>query len=326
MAIWLVRLLPLLAFGCVARATAPRAQLTPLSREEVPPDPSPGCFRKGQPFDGSGVLLSGGTVRHYLLRLPAGARAERPAPLVLNFPGLAEAPSWQELLTDMTAAARLRGMAVVYPEGVGWSWNAGSCCGRAWVEGLDDVRFVRELVEQLEQEHCLDRRRIYATGMSNGGLFSYRLACEASDLVAAIAPVAAVEVVERCAPTRPVPVLAFHGTDDFVVRYGGGLWSLPSTTASVDRWARRDRCAVGPGAQAYSRGEVQCIAEAGCAEHSDVVLCAVRGGGHTWPGGAYVPWLGHTTPDLDATSAILDFFLAHPRREPLTPVGGGSSR
>ena len=232
---------------------------------------------------------------------------ERPVPLVLNFHGLTQPASLQELLSDLTPLATARGWVVVYPMGVGRSWNAGTCCGKAQAEGVDDVRYVRELVAQLSRELCIDRRRIYATGMSNGGLLSYRLACEASDLITAIAPVAAVEVAERCQPRRPVPVLAFNGTADPLVSYQGSKgWEMPSAGATIERWRKRNAC--GASRVAWQGGEVKC--EAGALCKAEAALCTVEGGGHTWPGGIVAPYLGHTSSDVDASKTMLEWFAA----------------
>lgn len=305
----------LLAFAsaaCVHRAGGTSAGLG-LQAAYLPPVASAGC-RAGSVRGSAGMrtITSGGRTRRFWLRLPPGGALSRPTPVVLNFHGLFEPPELQELLTGMTPAAAERGWIVVYPLGSGTSWNAGGCCGRARWDGVDDVSFVRRLVAQLARELCLDRRRVYATGMSNGGLFSYRLACEASDLIAAIAPVAAVEAAPRCQPRRPVPVLAFHGTGDILVRYRGGFpsgsfWDLPSASETFARWARRNGCAAGT-TTVFSRGDVACESATSC--RAPDILCTVRGGGHTWPGGAIIPYLGSTSSDVDATRTILDFFAA----------------
>src|SRR5207302_2556094 len=120
--------------------------------------------------------------------------------------------------SGMDAKAGQRGMVVVYPQGVGNSWNAGTCCGRAMDEHVDDVRYLRDLVREIESELCIDRARIYATGMSNGAIMSYRLACEASDIFAAIAPVDGAGGLPACAPKRPGPALALDGPRDLLGR------------------------------------------------------------------------------------------------------------
>ena len=309
--------LALLISGCLHNTVggpAAKLRLPPSEGAALPPLPSAGCSPGAdRGHAGSRTLTSGGRTRRFHLRLPEGAPRTTPAPLVLNLHGLYQAPALQELLSDLTAKASARGWIVAYPAGLGRSWNAGVCCGRAKAEGVDDVRFLRDLVRQLGREQCIDRRRVYATGMSNGGLMSYRLACEASEVFAAVAPVAAVEAVAACAPRRPVAVLAFNGDSDFIVRYGGGFpssWNgLPSAPATADRWDQRNACAASPRRVIWSNQEVKCEAAAAC--RADRVLCTVEGGGHTWPGGMAVPYLGHTTADVDASETILDFFAGH---------------
>ncbi|MBS2027667.1 MAG: prolyl oligopeptidase family serine peptidase [Deltaproteobacteria bacterium] len=303
--------------GCFVRAGSPDQRLPKLHDEaaDVPPDPSPGCTHPTGTPGGWLSMWSGDHQRNYLLRVPAGVARGTPMPLVLNFHGWLESARTQEKYTFMTESAGNRGMVVVYPQGIGWSWNAGNCCARAQMEEIDDVGFVRDLVDRLEHQLCIDRRRVYATGMSNGGIMSYRLACEMSDTFAAIAPVAGGEAVPDCKPKRPVSVLSFHGQLDTVVWFnGGGAAGLPSAKESVDRWARRDACGS-PTKAVFDLGEVACRASERCPAGTDVVLCTVGMGGHTWPGGAIYPGLGHTTGDISATESMLDFFLAHPMRE-----------
>src|SRR5262249_19170475 len=171
-------LLALVLTSCVA--TAPEIKLTQAAPAQTG-RASFGC-RAPQPIsDGDRTLTSAGRTRRFRLFVPASAR-KGPAPLVLNIHGLVETAQLQEYYSGMDAKAAERGMMVVYPQGVGNSWNAGNCCGRAVDEQVDDVRFLRELVRELESELCIDRTRIYATGMSNGAILSYRLACEASDV------------------------------------------------------------------------------------------------------------------------------------------------
>ncbi|MGZ6144254.1 MAG: alpha/beta hydrolase family esterase, partial [Myxococcales bacterium] len=245
----------LLALPIACVATAPAVHL-PVAAEQEPAHASFGC-RSPQPVvQGDRTLSSGGRTRRFRLVVPESAR-KGPAPLVLNIHGLVETAELQQFYTAMDARAAERGMVVVYPQGVGNSWNAGSCCGRAMDEGVDDVRYLRELVRELESELCLDRARIYATGMSNGAILSYRLACDASDLIAAIAPVAGVEAAPKCAPQRPVPILAFNGTSDLLVRDDGGWFDLEPATATTAKWRQRNRCAA-QAATVYRQGDAIC--------------------------------------------------------------------
>ena len=298
--------LALLLTAC--RVAAPAVRL-PAHAASEPAHPSSGC--RGPDFvAGARTLSSGGRTRRFRLVVPKSAQPG-PAPLVLNIHGLVENPKVHEWYTAMDEAAAKRGMVVVYPEGLGNSWNAGpACCGRALDEGVDDVRFLRDLVREVESEVCIDRARVFATGMSNGGIMSYRLACDASDIIAAIAPVAGTEAVTKCEPRRPVPVLAFNGTSDFLVTWSGGWFGLESPQASIARWARRNRCSGPPSKSVYAKGDAFCDAAPSCA--ADVVMCRIEGGGHTWPGALSAPFLGKTSSYVDATETILDFFLDHP--------------
>jgi polyhydroxybutyrate depolymerase len=292
------------------RAAAPAVRFNNGAGPEVAAHPSAGCRAPASFTEGERSITSGGRTRRFRLVVPASAQPG-PAPLVLNIHGLVEYPKLHEWYTAMDEAASARGMVVVYPAGLGNSWNAGpACCGRARDEGVDDVRFLRDLVREVESEVCIDRARVYATGMSNGAIMSYRLACEASDLIAAIAPVAGVEAAPRCEPKRPVPILAFHGTSDLLVRWEGGWFGLESPQASIARWSQRDRCAGPPAQTLYAQGDARCDAAPGCA--ADVVMCKIDRGGHTWPGALVMPYLGKTSSDIDATATILDFFLDHP--------------
>ncbi|MCY1081674.1 alpha/beta hydrolase family esterase [Archangium lansingense] len=184
---------------------------------------------------------------------------------------------------------------------------------------VDDVAFVDAMLADLDTRLCLDTKRIYATGLSNGGFLSYRLACERAGQIAAIAPVAGMAGFEPCSPVRPVSVMHFHGTDDQVILYGGGSvpflgGAYPSAEASVARWATIDVC-LGDAIPTYDQGDSTCDTVTNCGQGTAVTLCTVQGGGHTWPGGLIPPeaGLGFTTQDLDATGQMWLFFQAHPR-------------
>jgi polyhydroxybutyrate depolymerase len=212
-------------------------------------------------------------------------------------------PSQQQLVTGMDADASARGAIVVYPEGVGGTWQAGVCCNDAG-EDIDDVGFTAALLDVLEATFCVDVDRVYATGLSNGGFMAHHLACRLADRITAIAAVSGPEGSPGCNPGRAVPVLHIHGTADNVVPYNGygGFVSAPAT---FDGWAERNGCATTT-TTTYQRGDVRCERRDGCA--APVELCTIEGGGHQWPGGMTIPGLGDNTRDLDANAAILDFF------------------
>jgi polyhydroxybutyrate depolymerase len=184
--------------------------------------------------------------------------------------------------------------------------------------GIDDIAFLTALLDRLEARYHIDERRVYATGISNGGLLAYRLACERSSRFSAIAPVAATMVVS-CDPELPVSVLHLHGSADENVPIRGGrgtkgvsrvVW--PSVASALASWRSTDRC----------RGPVRTLARGAvtrtrwrCAAGTDVELVVIAGGGHSWPGGERLSRILDPPSDaLDATAEIWSFFAAHPRR------------
>jgi polyhydroxybutyrate depolymerase len=170
------------------------------------------------------------------------------------------------------------------------------------------------MIDALSAELCVDPARIYATGFSNGGFLSHRLACERADRIAAIAPVAGVMGMPSCTPSRPVPVLHFHGTLDTLVPFEGSAQNgFPSVRDSFAGWGERDDC-TGEPAVTFAQGDTTCETYADCEGGAEVTLCTVTGGGHTWPGGLPIPGLGHTTSEIAATEAMWAFFAAHPIR------------
>lgn len=268
--------------------------------------------------DGDGdlacTLTHDGVERRYLLHVPAG-EAQVARPVVFAFHGLRTTASLQRWISRMNEDADENGYVVVYPEGLGedllsQSFNAGLCCGYASDHDVDDVGFTLAILAHLREGLCIDAARVHATGLSNGGHMAYRLACEEAEVFASVASVAGVVTVLPCTPSRPVPVLHFHGTEDQVVRYGG-YGGFAGAQATVEGWAERNGCDA-TAETTLVQGEVSCVAWPGCDASSAAELCTVEGGGHTWPGGEDFEALGHTTHDLSATARISAFFAAHP--------------
>jgi polyhydroxybutyrate depolymerase len=254
-----------------------------------------------------------GIVRSYALHVPS-THAQRPAagaPLVFNLHGLNTTAAIQKYLSNMDGAADSRGFVVVTPQGVSQSWNAGFCCGTAQNNQVDDAGFVLAMVERLRNPLCIDARRVFAAGLSNGGHMAYRLACEHAEVFAAVSSVAGLVVVAPCSPSRAVSVLHFHGTADTIVRYATGIDGFTGAETVVNRWAATAACSEATEV-VYQNGDVTCRSYQGCMDGVAVELCTIEDGGHQWPGGQSIPLLGHNTTDVSATERILAFFEAHP--------------
>jgi polyhydroxybutyrate depolymerase len=293
------------------------------------------CGQSGPPSgpanaDAIGGVTAGGAVRAYLLHAPAPAPPGR-LPLVLAFHGGTSTPQGMAELTGLDRLADRDGFVVVYPAGIGRSWNDGRGNTPAATQGVDDVAFVRTLLDQLEARLPIDLGRVYATGISNGAIFSERLGCELSSRISAIAPVAgslATNLAPACHPALPVSMLAINGTADPLVPYGGGHvdgrgsgGDVISAPSAASLWRGLDGC---PGAavtsglpdRAHDGTSVTIQSWSGCAAGAAVELYTVEGGGHTWPGGPqYAPaaLVGIASRQLDAGEVIWAFLAAHPR-------------
>ncbi len=265
------------------------------------PAPAPGWYA-GETVEVDGAL------REYALFVPTGYDEQTPSSLVLNFHGLLGNPAQQAEFSQFNDTAEARGLLVAYPAGVGSSFNAGACCGTAHSEGVNDILFARELVAQLVGELCVDPRRVYVTGMSNGGHMAHTLACRAADVFAAAASVTGVLGLDPgdCQPSRPISMLDFHGTGDLIVQYNGAGPGYPPVKPMMEGWAARDGC-EGVSEITFSEGDMVCESWPNCAEGVEVTLCTIDGGGHCWPGNDSCLF-GESSTALHASEAIADMF------------------
>jgi polyhydroxybutyrate depolymerase len=262
-----------------------------------------------------GRIRSGGMVRSYRLYVPANPR--NPMSVVVVLHGGLQTPEGVAEMTGFDQVAGREGFLAVYPAGVGRTFNAGLCCGAARRLGVDDVGFVHDLLDRLSDRYDVDPSRIYATGISNGGLLAYRLACELPDEFAAVAPVAAT-LVGDCEPSSPVSILHTHGLLDRNIPFGGGYGpsglqkvDWPPVRDGIHHWRMIDGCTGDPFVEAD--GPVTHTTWNGCVGGTSVELYALADGGHSWPGGTPVPrYFGPTSRSLDATTVIWRFFEAHP--------------
>ena len=269
----------------------------------------------GQSGQFNKFLTSGGWPREFILYVPPGYTNGEKTPLVFVFHGYGGNPGSMLIYTEMDRLANEENFIVAVPKGSGpsnaLSWNAGTCCGYASQVNIDDVTFVSDMIDMISSEYCIDPARIFATGFSNGAMMSYRLACELSDRIAAVAPVAGDIRLAECNPQRLVPGIGFHGTADAVIPYS---WALASVEAAADFNQCSDETEV-----VYQYDEVTCVAYKGCAQEATVEFCTVAGGGHNWPGAIDLCKIypdsceiyGHTTQDIDASLAMWQFFTAH---------------
>ena len=247
-------------------------------------------------------MQHGGLQRAYLVHLPTGYKPETPTPVVMAFHGgggdmhLMASSSY-----NLVGKADSAGFVAVFPHGDSRlpsgkfaTWNAGNCCAGARDRNVDDVGFVRALVAQLQERVNVDRQRIFATGMSNGGMMSYRLACEMADTFRAIAPVAGTDGTLVCAPARAISVLHMHAKNDTHVLYEGGAGAdafrdeskvadFVSVAETMSRWTGRNHCAASPKRVLEVRG-AYCEVYTACTDGVQVQLCVTETGGHSWPG------------------------------------------
>jgi polyhydroxybutyrate depolymerase len=230
---------------------------------------------------------------------------------VVNLHGAGATGREQEALTNYDAVADAHRFIVVYPDGIDFSWADGRGPSQPDRQGIDDVGFITALVAKLVADFGVDPGHVFATGMSAGAFMVNRLACDRADVFAAIAPVAGTLGVNAgCAPSRPVAVLATHGTADPIVPFAGGSMNgrggtsiIVAAPAIVTRWRQADGCQDNPAADGLpSTGDgsgVQQFTSSACAPGTAVVFKQVDGGGHTWPG--------------DAAEASWQFFAGHSR-------------
>ncbi|MCU0455831.1 MAG: hypothetical protein MUE74_05965 [Bacteroidales bacterium] len=274
--------------------------------------------------------------RKYHVYSPPGNNRYSKPPLVIVLHGRGGTGESMALVTrkGFNRLADRDGFIVAYPDGIELNWNDGrmdeEANDRAHRQNIDDVGFISALIDTLVRDYNIDPGRVYITGMSNGAIMSYRLACELSGRIAAIAPVDGSLphlLYGECLPVAPVSVLAINNVNDPLVPYHGGiiytsirklnLGMVLSVDESVGFWAKRHRCreaaAVTELPDLDPKDGTRVIRKefTDCIMGTRVILYSIDGGGHTWPGGLqYIPAfiIGKTCRDIDACQVIWDFF------------------
>jgi polyhydroxybutyrate depolymerase len=284
------------------KAAAPRATPAPTTAMAIPQE------RR---------MVSDGLDRTYWIFVPEALDRSKPAALVLWLHGTGEkVPGEDWRSSGLGTLAQQRGFVVVFPQAAGYSrqWNAGLCCGDASTTGIDDVAFVARIIDAVATEVPIDADRVYVGGFSMGGTMANRLACDLADRFAAIATVPGTFYASSCRPSRPVSVIALHGTADTSMPYEGGNglptspnpeMVQPSVESVLGDWRERFACAT----PTVERAPPVTKTTARCRGGADVVLYRADGGDHRQP-------LSSVTSGSRATTEVplvLDFFFAHRR-------------
>jgi polyhydroxybutyrate depolymerase len=312
-------------------------KITPSRPDVSPKKVSTGVEGKLSSGDHTCALLVGDLERRYRIYVPKKYDSSKATPVVIVYHGGGGNPESMIRLTGMNAKADEAGFIVIYPYGTGnfanslLTFNGGECCGYAIQHNIDDVSFTRKMLDDLAQMANVDADRVFATGLSNGGIMSHYLASELSDRIAAIAPVGGPLMMEAPRNLRPVPVMHFHGTADAFAPFKGGygkgflgrskVTSFRSVDHTIQKWVKANGCTTEPESVTLpdvANDSMKVIRRTwrGGKDGSEVVLIEIEGGGHTWPGRKpIVSILGESTMDISANDMMWEFFQRHPRRQ-----------
>ena len=306
---------------------------------DVDPVPSSGCGASTASTVAAGeekvTMRSGDVERWYLRHVPPAHDGTTPVPVVVDLHGYTEGADVHAVHSVLGPFGDDRGFVTITPQGTGTvaMWQA--------APGSPDVAFAGDLLDQVEETLCVDTARVFVTGLSNGAMMTSVLACEMADRFAAAAPVAGVTEIDGCDPARPVPLVAFHGTEDpfldFEGGFGPGVANLPTPDGSgtigeaagdepavpagptvpevVAGWAGRNGCSDDEPTEDALADDVTVVAY-DCPAGAEVELYRIEGGGHTWPGAemlkAATDVVGITTFSVSANEVMWEFFLDHP--------------
>jgi len=281
-----------------------------------------------------------GIDRTYHIQFPKNFNTNNPAPMVLALHGgggMGSTFEEQVSAGTLTAAADERGVVLVFPEGIKKRWNSGRTEIFNKEKMYDDVGFISLIIDEMITKHGIDSERIYATGISNGGFMSLRLALELSNKIAAVAPVTAQmpKINELKRPEFPISIMIINGAADRLVPYKGGhvrpfrfgrsKGVILSTQKTIKMFSDFNKCTspadfqLLPDKAPNDGTEVEIVKYSACEDETEIVLVKVIGGGHTWPSGVqYLAprMVGVVSKEINASELILDFFLRHKREQP----------
>lgn len=308
--------------------------------KEGAPKPSSGCDSPKPTADiknDKHTIKVGDLDREYLFTYPAAATG--PVPLVVDIHGLLEGDAVHTQMSKFSDLALTEQFAVVTPHGTGdpVHWDSGDA-----VSGAADLAYFDAVLAEVDDTYCIDTSRRYATGLSNGAMMTSLLACQRTEMFAAVAPIAGVLPPKECSSDKPMPMLAIHGTADPLLKFNGGVGnigklmgtdtstapapeaSLPEADldgagypASLAEWAKRNGCAPKPTDTELPNTDGDATTSVirrvyDCPRGADTEFYAVIGGGHSWPGSDFSKVIanvvGPTTFDFNATSTEWNFF------------------
>lgn len=295
-------------------------KMSERARHRIAADPAMTPIRA--PGDYHFSFIHGGLPRDYLVHVPKSYRPGHPAPMLLALHGGGGDADYQadDSKYRLISKSEEAGFIAVFPNGYSRfpsgilaTWNAGACCGAAVRNNVDDVGFIRSVISRMERQASIDARRIFATGMSNGAMMSWRLACELPE-IRGIAPVEGTDNTAACRPEHPVPVIEFHALDDEMVKFNGGpgprsftRTNFTSVRATQAKWVRLDR-AEPTAKRVLSVLGAHCDLHSATPDGAPVELCVTETGGHSWPGGGTQQGRKQPSMAISANDLMWSFF------------------
>lgn len=299
------------------------------AKKEATPDATAGDVktRIDKAGDYTFSIEVGDLTRKYLVHVPAKYNPANPTPLLMSFHGGGAHMEYQasDKNYGQISKSDKEGFIVVFPNGYSKlggkfaTWNAGTCCGPARDKNVDDIAFVKQMIANLSGQLNIDKGRIFATGMSNGGMFSHRLACEMSDTFKAIASVAGPDGTTSCTPKNPISILHIHArNDDHAVFEGGSgknsmskstITDFVSVPETISRWVKRDSCNATP-KRVLDKPGAYCDRYSGCKGGVEVELCVTETGKHSWPGAEKARGDEAPSNAISANDVMWDFFMS----------------
>jgi polyhydroxybutyrate depolymerase len=301
-----------------------------LKRQQNKPAPETSAnadAQINQPGDYTATFVHDGLTRMYRVHVPPAYKSATSTPLLVALHGGGGNMDYQasDKYYGLVSKSDKEGFIVVFPNGFSKlksgkfaTWNAGACCGGARDAKVDDAGFIKQVINKLAEQLNIDRSRIFATGMSNGGLMSYRLACEMPDTFKAIASVAGTDNTTTCQPKSPISILHIHARDDDHVLFTGGagpqafkdtskVTNFTSVPDTISKWVKFNHCNSNP-KRVMDKPDAYCEVYSQCQGNVEVQLCVTTTGGHSWPGGIKPRGNQSGSTAISADDVMWDFF------------------